>query len=188
MKRVIRNNVFETNSSSSHSLVICKPTPAKKWLTEKECRWSLGYHYNERTGIYSPDYDDLEYNFNRAPFKVVREFKEKLMFLYANSPIRERGKDKEGYTIWEHEYYKISRVVKTIIPGYKKFKWNLWRPSCEAYGVLETIKEHMTLKEFLINPNVIVICDGDEYQVWNDMKKLDMIATHRFTEIRFAGG
>ena len=184
----IRRNTFETNSSSSHSLVICNPKPPKKMLTEEKCRWSLGYKYNEKTGIYSPDYDDLEYNFNRAPFKILREFDEKLMFLYANAPVRERGKDKEGYTIWEHEYYKISRIVRTIIPGYKKFKWNGWRPSCEAYNVLETIKEHMTLREFLINPNVIVVCDGDEYQVWNDIKKLDMIATNRITEIKFAGG
>lgn len=184
----IRRNTFETNSSSSHSLVICSPKPPKKMLTEEDCIRSLLFDYDETTGIYSPRYDDIEYNFNRAPFKILREFDEKLMFLYANAPIRERGKDKEGYTIWEHEYYKISRIVRTIIPGYKKFKWNCWRPSCEAYNVLETIKEHMTLREFLINPNVIVVCDGDEYQVWNDMKKLDMIATTRITEVKFAVG
>ena len=63
------------------------------------------------------------------------------------------------------------------------------RPNCEAYDVLRTFKKHnIDFVEYLTNPNIIVICDGDEYQVWNDMKKLGVIATDNIKEIKFPGG
>ena len=37
--------------------------------------------------------------------------------------------------------------------------------------------------EFLTNKNIIVICDGDEYQIWSDMKKLGILNTDNFTTI-----
>lgn len=182
----VRNNIFETNSSSSHSLIITRA--GRPMLTAEECIQSLWVDYDQRTGVYEPELDDEIFHFNRHPFKVLDSFERKLMFLYANAPVRYRGKSKAGYTIWEHEYYKISNVVKKIIPGFKRVKFHHDRPSCESYNVLATIKANMTLVEFLTNPNVLVICDGDEYQVWNGMKSINMIATKNFKEIKFPGG
>ena len=182
----VRNNIFETNSSSSHSLIITRA--GRPMLTAEECIQSLWFDYDQTTGVYDPDPDEEIFCFNRYPFKVLDSFEKKLMFLYANAPVRDRGRSKDGYTIWEHEYYKISNVVKKIIPGFKRVKFHYARPSCEAYNVLDTIKANMTLVEFLINPNVLVICDGDEYQVWSGMKSVNMIATKNFKEIKFPGG
>ncbi len=33
----------------------------------------------------------------------------------------------------------------------------------------------ISLIEFLTNKNIIVICDGDEYCIWTDLKKLGLI-------------
>ena len=184
----VRNNTFETNSSSSHSLVITNSQ--KPYLTTEECIDALCWDYDEDTGVWSPDFDPSEYYFNRYPFKVLRRFDDKLMFLYANAPSRYRGKTKKGWSKYYQEYYKISNVVKKIIPGYTRVVFEgKHRPSCEAYGVLRTFKRNnIDLVEYLTNPNIIVICDGDEYQIWKDMKKLGVIATDNIKEIKFPGG
>lgn len=182
----IRSNTFETNSSSSHSLVLSSGMEAK--LTPEKCRMSLWFDYDEETGIWEPDKEYEYFTFNRYPFKILRHFDEKLMFLYANAPTRKRGKDKYGYDIYEREYYKISREVRKILPEYRKVKFIRDRkPSCEAYGVLDIIKEHISLIDFLTDPNVIVICDGDEYNNWYTLKKLNILANYRFKEVRFPG-
>lgn len=190
----IRQNTFETNSSSSHSLVITNnDTP---WLTSEEAKDSLYWKYDETTGVFDLEWlSEDEYTFNRYPFKVLKTFKSKLLFLYANAPLRERGKSKKrGYTLYEREYYKISRYVgKHCIPGFKRIKLNKdkWdRPSCEAYNVLATLRtNNISWKEFLMNPNIVVICDGDEYQVWKGMKKMGLINENNIiNEIKFPGG
>ena len=63
---------------------------------------------------------------------------------------------------------------QTTDENYRKVKFIQDRkPCCEAYGVLDTIKEHISLIDFLTDPNVIVICDGDEYNNWYTLKKLN---------------
>lgn len=42
MKKVIRNCMFETNSSTTHSVIIMSLDKSKKWKNEKV------YYYNER--------------------------------------------------------------------------------------------------------------------------------------------
>ena len=190
----IRQNTFETNSSSSHSLVLANNN--LPWLTHEEAKDSLHWGYNEDTGVYDLTWvDEDEYTFNRYPFKVLKTFKSKLLFLYANAPLRERGISKRrGYTLYQREYYRISRYVgKHCIPGFKRIKLNddKWdRPTCEAYDVLETLKKNnISWKEFLMNPNIVVICDGDEYHVWNGMKRMGLIDTKNIiNEIKFPGG
>lgn len=47
-------------------------------------------------------------------------------------------------------------------------------------------KENISLEEFLINKKYVVICDGDEYCVYDDMKKAGLINAemidHEFPE------
>ena len=185
----IRRNTFETNSSSSHSLVITKNT--NRYLTFEEAKRNIQYNYDEETGIYEFPWSEDKYTFNRFPFKVLQEFEDKMLFLYANAPRRART-TKKGYTHYNAEYYKVTRYIsKYCIPGFKGIKLprdRYDRPSCEAYNVLETLeRNNISWYEFLMNPNIIVICDGDEYCVWYDMKKLNLI-TNIEKEIRFAGG
>ena len=160
----VRGNTFETNSSSAHSLVVTN-NPCEHYTPEeamKELRYSI------HRGKYSPWYrGDL--TFNRAPFKVLYTFEEKLNYLYANAPIRKGT--------YYREFHKVDRVVKSFIPDFPghKFRRDM-TPSCESYGLLSTLKrEGISQIEFLINKQIIVVCDGDEYCIWSDMQKRGLI-------------
>ena len=46
----------------------------------------------------------------------------------------------------------------------------------QSYEFVDILKKNnISWKEFLMNPNIIVICDGDEYQVWKGMKNLGIV-------------
>lgn len=84
MKRQIRRNVFETNSSSMHSLTVMKRndkyTPEEImediWLSndketgEKNCVWNI--------------WNDSDLEFGRSPFRVLATFKEKWLYACAS--------------------------------------------------------------------------------------------------------
>lgn len=84
MKRQIRRNVFETNSSSMHSLTVMKRNDKytseeikkdiylsdDKETGEKECVWNI---WND---------DDLY--FGRSPFRVLGTFRMKWLYAYAS--------------------------------------------------------------------------------------------------------
>jgi hypothetical protein len=183
--RQVRKNTFETNSSSSHSLVLMKGkaeyyTPEEAWAeVEYDCKYSDGY--------FEP-WGDLY--FGRHPFQVLATFKDKLRYAYACAPHRlapESRTKKSGYRpIWT-EFYKIDRILRKFIPQWKGLSTTKKK---EGYigtddhclrGWLK--KADIGLLEFLTNKNIIVICDGDEYQIWSDMKKLGILNTANFTTI-----
>lgn len=113
MKRVIRSNVFETNSSSSHSICVTKRdqhvgveefidcnNPEYLWLRE-----------DGTLRIWNSDY-----GFGRSPFKVLRTFQDK--FVYAlceylawEDPISDRFMD---------EYDLLCQIARDICPDIKK--------------------------------------------------------------------
>ena len=179
--RQVRKNTFETNSSSSHSLVLTKGearyyTPEEAW---EEVKYSCQYD----DGWFNP-WDDMY--FGRTPFQVLFTFKDKLRYAYACASTRMRGKSKKGYTKFEHEYYKVSNQVKKFLPQWKglakeKRREHIGTDDCCLRGWLK--KANISLIEFLTNKNIIVICDGDEYQIWSDMKKLGILNTDNFTTI-----
>ena len=80
----IRRNTFETNSSSSHSLVIMTDNIIKEngedlYFTHDEMLESL---HTVSRGIYKPCNDN--WYFGRAPFRVLDTFERKLQYAYAN--------------------------------------------------------------------------------------------------------
>ena len=171
----IRKNTFETNSSSSHSLVITDTNNGHYTPEEalKELHWM-------RDGIWSP-WDDMY--FGRSPFQVLYTFKDKLRYAYACAPTRVSGPDKNGHYTYSREFYKVTDVVKKFIPEFKGVDFG--KKSDRHIGTDDCLlpqwlkKLNMPLIEFLTNKNVIVICDGDEYQIWSDMKKLGVINTEK---------
>lgn len=168
-----RGNVFETNSSSAHSLVIVnKPT---EYYTSDECKKDLWIHYDEESGIYEPN-EDLY--FGRYPFRILRTFEDKLNYAYANAPSRKFINNKTGKVSLSKEYWRISRVVKNIIPGFKKAVFSNFydKPGTDENLLWSWLKkEKITMEQFLTCKSILVICDGDEYHVWNKMKSDGLI-------------
>ena len=76
MKRQIRRNVFETNSSSMHSLTVMK---RDEHYSPEEF---LDGFYLGDDGIWSPWDDDLE--FGRSPFRALGNFHDKWLYACAS--------------------------------------------------------------------------------------------------------
>lgn len=157
--RQIRSNVFETNSSSTHSLVLFK---------HKEERYTYDEMYDElkyniKDGVYSP-WDELY--FGRYPFRVLTTFKDKLHYAYANT---------HGI---EDKVREVTEVLSELVPDIYNFK-----PEDSFMGVDETVLPYwlkelrIDLAEFLTNKKYVVICDGDEYCIWEDLKEKGIINT-----------
>lgn len=154
----IRQNVFETNSSSSHSLVIrtddiIKEAGEDLYLTHDEMLEDL--HRVSPRGIYKPWNDN--WYFGRSPFRPLSTFEGKLQYAYANCGDDE-VKRKEVTDLLKE---LVSEVKKVAIPEYCGV--DDW----ELFGWLK--KYNISLKEFLTNKKYVVIQDGDEYCIWKDL-------------------
>ena len=151
----IRNGVFETNSSSSHSIVVTK-TDSPLETVDPEWRMRDGEinFWNE---------DELE--FGRTPFDILSNWYDRLR--YAIASLGETSMD-EIYT-----------ACKRHIPGFDHFKFpaSRWENGGEVLGYVDhqsigllrhtLITHNITLEDFIFNDKYIVIVDGDEYCVFN---------------------
>ena len=165
MRRQIRRGVFETNSSSMHSLVVMK---RDQYYTRDEVESCV---YVNKDGYISV-WDNDEY-FGRSPFRVLTTLEDKSLYVVA-STARNGKMDNEVYET-------VCNVMRSYIPNFKGFSY---RDSPHTYiGVDEDIltpflqEEQITIEEFLINKKYRVIVDGDEYCIYSDMKKAGMINT-----------
>ncbi len=171
----IRSNTFETNSSSAHTLVITKGNP--EYYTPEEAYQEL--YWLDADGYWETSRDLY---FGRSPFRVLSSFNDKLRYAYACAPSRKGRMKKSGYEGYWREYYKVTNVVKKFFGESRPFRG--LDPSTRRTQHIGTddrmlpkwLKDTgMSLIEFLTNKNVIVICDGDEYCIWTDMKKFGLI-------------
>lgn len=166
----VRNNCFETNSSSCHSLVITNKDNGRYTPEEalKELDWETRDGYWEPWG---------KLYFGRHPFQVLSTFEEKLRYVYAHTPFRCRPSKKHRWNNYSAMYWVINNKIKKFLPGYKGIKVRRkTRIGTDDYCLWGWLKKaDITLEEFLMNKNIIVICDGDEYCVWTGMKKLGLV-------------
>lgn len=184
----IRNNCFETNSSSSHSLVI---KPGFDYYTSEEILERYSYLFKEckdEPGRYilKPWGHEFDDGFNRWPFQVLDNFSTKLWYLYAHAPVRRlKQTNKYGDYRWATEYYKITNFLRKELPWLKGVDWSYCsdKPSSEAQGFTVALKKAgISWYEYLFNKNIIVICDGDEYCVWNRLKKHKLVKLPKGTK------
>lgn len=168
MKRQVRNSVFETNSSSMHSLVIKK---SDGYYTEDELREDLYLDRNNAWEIWSDEY----IRFGRAPFGCLGTFESKVRYAIASLC----GYRADAAIVFE----EIESLVREIIPEctYIKLPKNNWSNKTSYGCVDEDIltgfleEEHISLKEFLTNKKYVVIVDGDEYCIWNSLKESGLV-------------
>lgn len=170
----IRRSVFETNSSSSHSIVILNEDVAKN--NNEYLSYFKTYLCSD--GLYLMFDHDLE--FGRSPFDVLSTFSEKLNYAIASfgeekfDELEElackylRGLDDGGYCTG------IELPISRWSSKKSKYYGNIDHQSA---GVLQNFlfKENISLEEFLVNPRYIVIIDGDEYCVFDKLKESGLI-------------
>lgn len=144
----IRNNVFETNSSSSHSICINKNV--------NELNTDISNMLDE-DGVWNIDFEDI--SFGRSPFRVLTAFYQKVLYAIASLYNESLG-----------HLQDINNIVKKHIPNFKKFRFN---DAGYYYTVDENIlsaflrENNVSLEDFITNKRYIVICDGDEYNIFS---------------------
>lgn len=166
--RQVRNNVFETNSSSSHSLVI---TTQDEYYTIDEIKKNM---YINKDGIIRMWASDLE--FYRSPFDVLCTFYDKTRYAIASS---------NGKLVDE-----VEAIYRKYIPEFVAFKFDERPKSYDSenyvidyggtddYCVEGWLKRYnITLEQFLTNRRYIVIVDGDEFCVWDHVKNTGLLDT-----------
>lgn len=150
----IRSGVFETNSSSSHS--ICIRNDRNDLCVDRENivdnilngrgEWKI-------TGMY----------FGRSPFRYLSKFSEKIIYALANGI----------------DYRDIEDIVKEFVPEFTEFKFVTESGGgCTDDYILSGWLEHhsVSLRDFLTKDSYFVICDGDEYCIYSDMIKSGIIS------------
>lgn len=173
----IRRNVFETNSSSSHSLVI---TTDDEHYTREE----INKNFYMTDGIVRLWESSLE--FYRSPFDMLVTFKDKLRYAIASSngnlvdECREICKkyvdefidfefDTKDY-VWDSNVNDYVEA-KSPVPNYG---------GTDDYQIEDWLKKYnVSLEEFLTNKRYIVVVDGDEYNCWLHIKDSGLVDTSK---------
>ena len=183
MKRQVRYGVFETNSSSMHSLVIRNPDATYydeetgkeekicHILTHEEMLESLkdGNLRDLEHGILDFSYEN--WNFGRAPFRICSTFNDKVQYLLASKYRYGDIDDNEQLEINE-----AIRLIKSLVPevkevripekdeyGYRNINFD------EPYYQMWQRKNGFTDLQFLTDTRYIPIQDGDEYCKWSSL-------------------
>lgn len=161
----IRDNTFETNSSSSHSLII---TDFDGKYTSEEMMKGIYLWNDNRERVYRS-----ELEFYRSPFSLLATFESKSRYAIASSDGRLVEKVEE---IW-HKY----------IPNFSGFRFDMtddyWDDEIknwveadppvpdysgtDDYQIEGWLKSYnVSLEDFLTMRRYMVVCDGDEYREW----------------------
>ena len=181
----IRRCVFETNSSSSHSIVIMKTTSPEN---KDEYFTTYLTHYNDY--LLSPW--DSELQFERSPFDILSSFKRKAYYAiayYGKEKFDEINKLAIKY-LENDEGNHLCRGIE--LPRVRACDWDdksdideegkipyYGDVDHQSSGLLDLMlrKENMTLEQFLLDPNCIVIIDGDEYCLWKRFEFTGIVDT-----------
>lgn len=159
----IRQNVFETNSSSSHALVIrskenldyCYTDGETSYMTDEEIGEEL--FLNRKTHHFRLPEDCY---FGRYPFRVISRLSDKVDYAVAS-----------GY---EKEVEELIKKHISIFGGFSKPK-DFTYGTDEPYLSTWMQKYGFTLEDFLFDKKYVVIQDGDEYCIWIEINENGLI-------------
>lgn len=157
----IRNGCFETNSSSSHAMIMMKEDKPFSQTFNPD-RWL----FNGTIVIWG---DDLE--FGRTPFEVLTDWFHRMCYAIASY-----GKD---------GFEEIESLLYKRIDGLKEIEFSNYETEYSKYGYVDHqsdgllqafLKEHnISLEDFIFNDRYMVVIDGDEYRVFKDMLDAGLI-------------
>lgn len=161
----MRKGVFETNSSSSHSLVIRNEDIIKSWGYYDSMYFTHDEMVKSLDAIEDGEYKyycNPDWYFGRAPFRILSSFQDKFQYAYASCRTDE-------------DVEMVSKLFLELVPEVKKFNPPRYSGT-DDYMLWTWLKNaNIDLREFLTNRKYVVICDGDEYCIWNHLNKVGLI-------------
>ena len=117
MKEVIRENCFETNSSSQHVFVVTKND---NHVTANELRYSYNNKSEERIYLGKDGkiwYHDMEDGFGRYPFQILTTFEQKVKYALCEYC----GFYYPDEDVFDENYNMIRDIVKEVLPEFTDF-------------------------------------------------------------------
>jgi len=177
----IRRGVFETNSSSSHSISIRRNGHT---YTKDEIMKGL-WLYDD--GSYCVWDNDIE--FGRSPFEPLTTFKDKVRYALA-SYHDDQNKIDEICSIFTKYTEGGWLDLKSVLID-KDDEDRSWYGVIRGYvdhqsiGILQNfLRSHnVSLEEFLTNSKYIVWVDGDEYQIKESLFESGLVHIEDFEEV-----
>lgn len=161
----IRANTFETNSSSSHSLII---TDFDGKYTSEEIMKGIYLWEDKETRMHE---SDLE--FYRSPFSLLATFESKSRYAIASSNGRLADEVEKIWYKYIPNFNGFRFGMKTEEYDYDKKEWvDLDEPKpvyggTDDYQIEGWLKSYnVSLEDFLTMRRYMVVCDGDEYREW----------------------
>ena len=169
--RQIRYGVFETNSSSMHSIVVTKDD---KPVEHIEQGYGLNDIYLNSEGKYCVGGCDSKVDFERYPFEVLYSPAGRARYAIASYAYNVDIEDKVE---------EIESIIRSVMPEFKGFefdKYTYWDTDEEeihyghvdhqSSGLLQNFlsERNVSLRDFILNDKYWVIIDGDEYCLTND--------------------
>lgn len=161
----IRANTFETNSSSSHSLII---TDFDGKYTSEEIMKGIYLWEDKETRMHE---SDLE--FYRSPFSLLATFESKSRYAIASSNGRLADEVEKIWYKYIPNFNGFRFGMKTEEYDYDKKEWvDLDEPKpvyggTDDYQIEGWLKSYnISLEDFLTMRRYMVVCDGDEYREW----------------------
>lgn len=181
MKRVVRRGVFETNSSSMHSIVVTNNDI--KNISTKDYFWVWKAPCNDKISFWRSDIE-----FGRSPFDILSTAYDKIKYAYASlfgyeaeEHVDDNGKPDDEL---KERMRSFDSVVASVFEGctgvdypedLRDAEWGyIDHESCNLLRRFLN-KKDVSLEEFIRNPKYIVVVDGDEYQVFKSMKEANLI-------------
>ena len=162
----IRQNIFETNSSSAHSIVILNEV-SDELLKRNENKDSI--HVDEKE-LELRDTDVIFY----CDFKVLTSVGEKIGYAMASYEDRDKIQEELEEILSKYTNGKITKI--TIYD--EKFGEEVYpHVDHQSIGTLEFFLKdnNITLEEFICDPKYIVIIDKDGAGVLYNLKIVGMI-------------
>lgn len=161
----IRDNTFETNSSSSHSLII---TNFDGKYTSEEMINGIYLWEDKKTRMY-----DYTLRFYRSPFSLLATFESKSRYAIAASNGRLADKVEELWYKYIPNFNGFEFDTKDEEYDYDKKEWvDLDEPKpvyggTDDYEIEGWLKHYgVSLEDFLTMRRYMVVCDGDETREW----------------------
>lgn len=162
----IRDNTFETNSSSSHSLII---TDFDGKYTPEEMMKGIYLWEDKETRMYE---SNLE--FYRSPFSLLATFESKSRYAIASSQGHLADEVEKIWRKYIPNFNGFKFDMKTEEYNYDKKEWvDLDEPKpiyggTDDYQIEGWLKGYnVSLEDFLTMRRYMVVCDGDEYREWH---------------------
>ena len=184
--RQIRKRIFETNSSSTHSVSITNPKldlsqldeyvdPADHYIHIQFGEFGWGYDeyedaYNKLAYLLTMILETQHATFGRSGFTTLEEFYMLDDFILLESIVTEVAKDCKGINIFNDGFkfnpYDDPEIdIKNESHGWLDHEGYIDHQSCEDYRCLADFLEDwgVSIEDFIFDENIQLVIDNDNH-------------------------